>query len=900
MPVNRWLGLATARAAKQAWQITGATPGSIWQMRVGARYYSFALPATLEGVDQLELNRRAAAGLVQQITGNNLGGGATDTVTTFDVSLYNGEWAVVATGPSNGEPIDITISGSDPQQGQISVIRLQKAAAATNQRWFMKSPPTATGGNVVIRYEDDSRPVAYDAAHNFIRAAINVIIAPKSCNVVGDASSGYDIEILNGDEIEGLSASSVDMTGTAATLTEYTQIGGVGRQTFLMDALSGDSQETYQFQWDGQSSHLITGAATNDTIRNALEGLLGADNVQVSMTATKSWEITLVGERVGRPAESLTLVKVTGDNVGARSNLQTSGVNLTNSRTIQTLTFVNMPTFGSGSFTLSYAPKTTAAINFDAANATAANITAQLVAAGITEWECTQASGGIESAFTMTLQTVDSVPAAAGALVADVSGLVGCASITMEVTQDRIEERQEIQQVAIATDPTGGTYTLTLDPDVSGPIAHDATPASLQAILEAMPSIGAGNIEVTGSGGGPYICEFAGVASRELFSGNPALLQMPSIASATINTVTTPTGPNYWTNPANWSLGRIPENGDMVEFKNTSVSLLYDIELLGVNLLGIDIYQTFLGAIGLAPIRDDGNPETLPRFLKLQQLVTGAIPLRIGIGDDGQGPSRVNLDTGNQEVVATIFRGQQSSDQSPFAIELQGEFESIDIVEGHVLIGEERETSVGALYVAGGTESQATVECGQKCSLDSLEQIDGNTRLWKVPQSIQSQGGTVVVRGIGDLDLLHIVGTSMDYQAVGQIGNGGHVTDVNQSGTNEAIIVTENNHNLATGNKVYIRNVTGHALDDGEYTITVIDATSFSLDGTTVAGGSQSQPVDSTEWGHTDSIIVGADSVLSFATYRAARTVFGAVKLCEDAEIIDPFNTVANLATTPC
>jgi hypothetical protein len=57
----------------------------------------------------------------------------------------------------------------------------------------------------------------------------------------------------------------------------------------------------------------------------------------------------------------------------------------------------------------------------------------------------------------------------------------------------------EIQTVAVVGgSPSGGTFTLTYEGVVSGAIAWNATAAAVQAILEAMPNIGTGNVSCTG------------------------------------------------------------------------------------------------------------------------------------------------------------------------------------------------------------------------------------------------------------------------------------------------------------------------------------------------------------------------------------------------------------------
>ena len=56
----------------------------------------------------------------------------------------------------------------------------------------------------------------------------------------------------------------------------------------------------------------------------------------------------------------------------------------------------------------------------------------------------------------------------------------------------------ETQSVTITGMPTGGTFTLTYGSDTTDDIDFDATPAEVQAALEALDSIGEGNVVVSG------------------------------------------------------------------------------------------------------------------------------------------------------------------------------------------------------------------------------------------------------------------------------------------------------------------------------------------------------------------------------------------------------------------
>jgi len=57
---------------------------------------------------------------------------------------------------------------------------------------------------------------------------------------------------------------------------------------------------------------------------------------------------------------------------------------------------------------------------------------------------------------------------------------------------------------------SAGTFTLTLNTETTAGIAYDATMAAVQSALEALASVTAGDVVVSGSDGGPWIITMAG------------------------------------------------------------------------------------------------------------------------------------------------------------------------------------------------------------------------------------------------------------------------------------------------------------------------------------------------------------------------------------------------------
>ena len=67
-------------------------------------------------------------------------------------------------------------------------------------------------------------------------------------------------------------------------------------------------------------------------------------------------------------------------------------------------------------------------------------------------------------------------------------------------------ERQQISLRGTAS----GTYKLVFEGDETASLAPGAPPGSVEAALEALPAIGAGNVSVSGAPGGPYTVSFEG------------------------------------------------------------------------------------------------------------------------------------------------------------------------------------------------------------------------------------------------------------------------------------------------------------------------------------------------------------------------------------------------------
>ena len=102
----------------------------------------------------------------------------------------------------------------------------------------------------------------------------------------------------------------------------------------------------------------------------------------------------------------------------------------------------------------------------------------------------------------------------------------------------------EVQTLAVTGTPTGGTFTLTFKGQTTAPIAYNAASTAVDSALEALSTIGAGNVVCAGGPlpGSPVTVTFAGAlaaSDQPLITANGASLTGGSTPAAAV-TQTTP------------------------------------------------------------------------------------------------------------------------------------------------------------------------------------------------------------------------------------------------------------------------------------------------------------------------------------------------------------------------
>lgn len=169
----------------------------------------------------------------------------------------------------------------------------------------------------------------------------------------------------------------------------------------------------------------------------------------------------------------------------------------------------------------------------------------------------------------------------------------------------------EVQQLAI--DATGGTFTVTFGGQTTPAQAYNVPAATLQTALQALSSIGANNVLVTGGPGGagaltPYVITFVGTlggASEALMTTNAVSLT-GSAQTATVTRITA--GSAAMTGVERYvTLSLIDETGNPVSsiIKTAAVAYMashrevnFQMPIIDPTYTGIDVQVTVTAEVG--------------------------------------------------------------------------------------------------------------------------------------------------------------------------------------------------------------------------------------------------------------------------------------------------------------
>lgn len=424
------------------------------------------------------------------------------------------------------------------------------AAAAEVQQ--VSLPAGVTGGTFTLSFDagggaDTTAPLPHNATAAQVQAALGGLTSIGAGNVSVTGSPGGPWNV----SLSGAAAASANLiAGNAAALTGGNVVNALEtiprsgsnevQQVSLSAATSGTFRLTFNNGAISRTTDPIPFDATPDEVRAALAALSsigGTSNVMVSSAnpAGGPWLVAFLGSLSSTNFPPMT-VDTSGLNAGATGGV----VTFNNGAAANQVQIVDLGGATAGQFRLQFGAQQTGPLNF---NASAADVKAQLDTILPSAGTAVRGSSGgrfyIEfiGPFAGTVQPL--------VTFADVSLSGGAAPSVTETFGVG-----ELQTIATTPPATSGTFTLTFNGETTGPIAFDATAATVRTALAALASIGTlDNVQVTSpsAAGGPWDVRFAGElsgANQPLIVGNGSNLAGAFAAAGSIGVVVASPGVN--------------------------------------------------------------------------------------------------------------------------------------------------------------------------------------------------------------------------------------------------------------------------------------------------------------------------------------------------------------------
>lgn len=550
------------------------------------------------------------------------------------------------------------------------ITRHTQGHATVNAQWRL-TPPTF--GTYALTWTDPrtgnrvgSGTLAYSATAAEIERSIGDLYAQSAgaaCVAVvptsgdpSDTSGPFTITFLG--PLAGENISDVEVT--AGTVTQ-TQDGEFANQAEVqaLRIFPYPTQGAYTLGWRGSTTGNIGYADSIATIQATLNSSLGGAGAVTVAEGNSPLKIQreLLFTFTGKygPREPLILTQTT-TLTSTELAIETLQEPTEPTCEEQLIALGNAP--GGGTFTLTYGGNTSSSLAY---NASASLVEKELSALVTGETNPCTVSGPDGGPWRVKFG--GSMAGRNALSITGTSSLSGSKVATSRIQLAESPENER-QRVTLKGSPSGGTFTLTFGGQTTGAIPYNASADVVQAALEALSSVSWGNVLVSSRlPGGPFDVEFIGslaAANQGAITASSSLTG--SGTSANVEAITAPTGPNWFSEPLNFSTGAVPVNSDILIFENNAVPCLYGLEdLASVTLAELHVRQSYTAeSLGL-PTHTGEYVEYRPLALKI-----GATKLYVGAGDGAGCPLvRINTHTAASEVIVT-GSGQPSGNLPAF------------------------------------------------------------------------------------------------------------------------------------------------------------------------------------------------------------------------------------------
>ena len=303
----------------------------------------------------------------------------------------------------------------------------------------------------------------------------------------------------------GLKKADGSAAGVTAVTTREADVINNELQEISHDAQSGSFTLTLEGKTTGRIAHDATAADVQATI-NALSNRNVNEVQQVSHNGTAGdFTLTFDGQTTGSIAHDATTADVQAALEGL-SNLTPGDVDVTGTGAGRDPWLIEFQGAKAG-------------LDVPEITADDSGLTGEVaVATDIDGIPPVVVTGSGTAGDPWEVEFVDSAGGEVPQMIASSAGLLKADDTPATFTVETVAEGGDANEIQrISHNGTAGDLTLSFGAETTGPIAFDATAADVQAALEALSGIGAGNVEVTGTGtaADPWRVEFTGTKEAQ-------------------------------------------------------------------------------------------------------------------------------------------------------------------------------------------------------------------------------------------------------------------------------------------------------------------------------------------------------------------------------------------------
>lgn len=381
--------------------------------------------------------------------------------------------------------------------------------ASQNEVQTITPTDTLIGGTYTLSFDGQTTgPISFDAGNADVKAALESLstIGAGNIQVSGGGLANGPLTVTFVGDLADTNVAEITIDESALSLLAVTSTTEGATNEIQRLATTGNVVGGFfTLTFGAETTAPLGFNASAATVQAALESLSSVSPGDVSVTGGAFPDSAINVEFTGSLAAQ-DIGSITFDDSNLSGGGAMTATTTTQGATNETQTLESLSTVSGGTFSLTFNGQTTGAINHAA---TAANIESALEAlAGVSPGDVVVTGGPL----TGNPVSIEFTGSFAGTNVptisVDDSGLT--AATNHSIATGTEGSLNEIQRLVPSGSISGGTFTLELDGQVTGPIGHNADAATIRAALEALENVPAGSVFVNGGSGSVIEIEFTG------------------------------------------------------------------------------------------------------------------------------------------------------------------------------------------------------------------------------------------------------------------------------------------------------------------------------------------------------------------------------------------------------